>query len=67
VPLLVLDEPTADLDPESEDVVGRALEQLRGARTVLLITHRLHLAEVADRVLLLAGGKCVEPTALVVA
>ena len=66
-PLLVLDEPTADLDPESEDVVGRALEQLRGGPTVLLITHRLQLAEVADRVLLLAGGKCVDPTALVVA
>ena len=59
-PLLVLDEPTADLDPESEAVVAAALERLRGERTILLITHREELAQVADRVAVLSGGTCVE-------
>jgi ATP-binding cassette, subfamily C, bacterial CydD len=67
VPLLVLDEPTADLDPDSEGVVAEALEGLRGERTILLITHRPELARVADRVAVLAGGKCVERDAEVVA
>ena len=67
VPLLVLDEPTADLDPESEAVVALALERLRGERTILLITHRPELAQVADRVTVLAGGKCVERDTEVVA
>jgi ABC-type multidrug transport system fused ATPase/permease subunit len=59
-PLLVLDEPTADLDPESEAIVAAALERLRGERTILLITHRDELAQVADRVAVLSGGRCVE-------
>jgi ATP-binding cassette, subfamily C, bacterial CydD len=67
VPLLVLDEPTADLDPESEAHVARTLERIRGERTILLITHRLELARVADRVTVLAGGRCVERDAEVVA
>jgi ATP-binding cassette, subfamily C, bacterial CydD len=66
-PLLVLDEPTADLDPESEAVVAAALEGLRGDRTIVLITHRLELARLADRVAVLDGGKCVERTAEVIA
>ena len=67
VPLLVLDEPTADLDPESEALVGLALERLRGERTVLLITHRPELAQFADRLVVLADGKCVERDAKVAA
>ena len=67
VPLLVLDEPTADLDPESEALVGLALERLRGERTVLLITHRPELAEFADRLVVLADGRCVERDAKVAA
>ena len=59
-PLLVLDEPTADLDPDSEAIVASALERLRGERTILLITHREELAQVADRVAVLSGGRCVE-------
>jgi ABC-type multidrug transport system fused ATPase/permease subunit len=67
VPLLILDEPTADLDPESESVVGLALERLRGERTVLLITHRPELARFADRLVVLVDGKCVEQDAEVAA
>jgi len=66
-PLLVLDEPTADLDPESEALVADSLQLLRGERTILLITHRAELARVADRVAVLSDGRCVEHDAEVVA
>jgi ATP-binding cassette, subfamily C, bacterial CydD len=56
-PLVVLDEPTADLDPESAELVGRAVEQLRQGRTVLLIAHRPELARRAHRVVVLEGGR----------
>ena len=43
-PLVILDEPTANLDPDSAELVGEAVERLRGGRTVLLIVHRPELA-----------------------
>ncbi len=58
-PLLVLDEPTADLDPASVDVVARAVARLAAGRTVLVIAHRPELVQRADRVVRLAGGRCV--------
>jgi ABC-type multidrug transport system fused ATPase/permease subunit len=56
-PLVVLDEPTADLDPESAELVARAVERLRRGRTILLIAHRHELASRADRVVVLSHGK----------
>jgi ABC-type transport system involved in cytochrome bd biosynthesis fused ATPase/permease subunit len=56
-PLVVLDEPTADLDPVSADLVVRAVERLRRGRTVLLIAHRPELAACADRVVVLERGR----------
>ena len=58
-PLVVLDEPTADLDPEHAELVGEAIERFADGRTVLLIAHRPELAERADRVVLLQGGRTV--------
>jgi thiol reductant ABC exporter CydD subunit len=55
--LLILDEPTANLDPESSKQVEQAVEQLLGERTVLLITHRGELAGRADRVVELERGR----------
>ena len=55
--VLLLDEPTSALDPETEALVARHLRQsLRGC-TVILITHRPALAEIADQVLYLRDGK----------
>jgi thiol reductant ABC exporter CydD subunit len=56
-PLVILDEPTADLDAESADVIALAIERLCAQRTVLLIAHRPELARLAERVVLLRDGK----------
>jgi thiol reductant ABC exporter CydD subunit len=56
-PLVVLDEPTADLDPASADLIGRAIERLGERRSVLLIAHRPEVASRADRIVVLAGGR----------
>lgn len=49
-PFVILDEPTADLDGLSADVVAEAVERLRPGRTVLLIAHRPELVHRVDRV-----------------
>jgi ATP-binding cassette, subfamily B, bacterial len=55
--VLILDEPTSALDPETERIVAENLrESLRG-RTVIVITHRPALAEIADTVLQLRDGR----------
>ena len=59
-PLLILDEPTSQLDPEGEAEIIRALANLPPGRTVLLITHRLSMTVDADRIILLDGGRVVE-------
>jgi ATP-binding cassette, subfamily B, bacterial len=59
-PVLVLDEPTAALDPASESLLVAGLERAAPGPTVILITHRLELARWADRVLVLEDGRVVE-------
>jgi len=58
--LLVLDEPTAALDPVSERQVVAGYEAIMKGRTTILITHRLELANQADRVIVLDGATIVE-------
>jgi ATP-binding cassette subfamily C protein CydD len=59
-PLLILDEPTSQLDPESEAEIIHALDELPSDRTVLLITHRLSMAVEADQIILIDRGMMVE-------
>ncbi len=59
-PLLLLDEPTAGLDLQNEQLVLEALQALCRNRTVLTVSHRLASIRAADRVLVLDGGKIVE-------
>jgi ABC-type multidrug transport system fused ATPase/permease subunit len=59
-PLILLDEPTADLDPVNVQVVGDAVDRLRVGRTVLMVTHSPELAARADRVLGFEGGRVHE-------
>jgi ATP-binding cassette subfamily B protein len=56
-PLLVLDEPTAALDAETEQGLLTTLDGLRAGRAMLLITHRPAALRIADRVLRLEGGQ----------
>lgn len=58
-PLVILDEPTADLDPRSVAIVSQAVYRLQGWRTMLLIAHRSELIMLADRVVRLSLGQAV--------
>lgn len=58
--VLVLDEATSSLDPDTELLVEQALEELVKGRTVIAIAHRLSTAERSDRVGVVAGGRLVE-------
>ena len=59
-PLLLLDEPTASLDVENENLILEALEKLTAGRTVLNVTHRMADVEKADRILVMSEGRIVE-------
>jgi subfamily B ATP-binding cassette protein MsbA len=59
-PILLLDEPTAALDVESEHVVIEALERLMKGRTVITIAHRLATIRDADMILVLKDGVVAE-------
>jgi thiol reductant ABC exporter CydD subunit len=57
--LVVLDEPTADLDPASVEHVSRAVERLGAGRTMLLIAHRPEVVAHANRIVRLEAGAAV--------
>ncbi len=59
-PLVLLDEPTADLDPASAALVADAIEHLCVGRTVVLVAHSAQLVSQADRVVRLEGGRILE-------
>lgn len=59
-PLLVLDEATANLDPDTEAHVTAALARLIRGRTALVIAHRMNTIATADRIAVLAGGRVVQ-------
>jgi ATP-binding cassette subfamily C protein len=58
--LLVMDEATSALDAESESEITKALDQMRGKVTVVLIAHRLNTVQHADKVFLIDNGKLVD-------
>nr|WP_244670360.1 thiol reductant ABC exporter subunit CydD [Rhodoplanes elegans] len=59
-PLVLLDEPTAHLDAETEAVVQRSLARLRESRTMLVIAHRLATLRHADRIVVMESGRIAE-------
>jgi len=59
-PILVLDEPTAALDPHSELLVIEALQRLMKGRTVIMIAHRLNTLIGADKIIVLKDGVVAE-------
>lgn len=59
-PILVLDEPTAALDPETENALVEALKAERSRRLLIVIAHRLSTIRTADRICFLDDGRIVE-------
>ncbi len=59
-PILLLDEPTAALDAESERLVQKAIDDLRRGRTTLVVAHRLQTIIDADRICVIDAGRVVE-------
>ena len=55
--LVILDEPTAHLDPDAEASVAAAIDRLAAGRTTVVISHRAALAEGADQVIALDHGR----------
>ncbi len=56
-PFLILDEPTSNLDPETEQLIQESMNELMHGRTVLLIAHRLGTVQDADQIVVLSEGK----------
>jgi ATP-binding cassette, subfamily C, bacterial CydCD len=59
-PILILDEPTSSLDPETESVLEESTRQLMQRRTVITIAHRLNTIFRADQIIVLQGGQIIE-------
>ena len=59
-PIIVLDEATANVDPENEDRLQTAIEALTHEKTVLMIAHQLKTVRGADQILVLDGGRIVQ-------
>lgn len=59
-PVLVLDEPTAALDPETENALVAALQAGRRQRLLIVIAHRLSTIRAADRICFLVDGRSLE-------
>ena len=58
--ILILDEATSALDNESEALIQKAIDSLRGKITILIIAHRLSTVMNSDKIIALDGGKVVE-------
>lgn len=58
-PVIILDEPSASIDSESEAEIIEAITEMRGKRNVWIISHRLSTCVISDRILLLKNGKLI--------
>lgn len=58
--ILILDEPTSQLDSESEEYIQRALESVRHEKTLIVIAHRLSTVQHSDQIVVLDHGSIVE-------
>ena len=58
--LVILDEATSQLDAASETVIRDTIRRLAGPRTVLVVSHRLRLASVADEIAVIDAGRVTE-------
>ncbi|MBQ7695857.1 MAG: peptidase domain-containing ABC transporter [Lentisphaeria bacterium] len=56
-PILIFDEATSSLDPESEEVIRRNLNAIARGRTVIIVSHRLSIVSRADKIVVIDGGR----------
>ena len=56
-PIIILDEATANVDPENEDKLTAAFDNLTDKKTVIMIAHRLKTIRNADKIVVIDGGK----------
>lgn len=59
-PIVILDEATANVDPENEDRLQKAIEELTKNKTIIMIAHRLKTVRHADQILVVDDGKIVQ-------
>lgn len=59
-PIIILDEATANVDPESEKELTTAIQELTKEKTILMIAHRLKTVRHADKILVIDGGRIVQ-------
>ena len=59
-PVIVLDEATANVDPENEKELTQAIENLTKQKTIIMIAHRLKTVRNADQILVVDQGKIVQ-------
>ena len=58
--IIILDEPTASLDPLAEQEVFRRFDELRGEKTTVFVSHRLSSATIASKIVVLENGRVAE-------
>ena len=58
-PIIVLDEATAFMDPENEEKLNQAIDEIVRDKTVLVIAHRLSTVQNADRICVMKDGNCI--------
>ena len=58
--VILFDEATSHLDPESESLIKKAMEDLFGSRTIVIIAHRLSTIRHANEIIVMQGGRIVE-------
>ena len=59
-PIIILDEATANVDPENEEALMQAIHSLTKDKTIIMIAHRLKTVEHADQIIVLNQGRIVE-------
>ncbi len=59
-PIIILDEATANVDPENENALQKAIRSLTRDKTVIMIAHRLKTVQNADQIIVLDAGKIVQ-------
>ena len=59
-PIVILDEATANVDPENEDRLQKAIEELTKNKTIVMIAHRLKTVRGADQILVVDDGRIVQ-------